>query len=120
MTRSAQLFLAVVLAVLAVAVAPPAASPHIGTPRWSMTTLMTRLDGARVTIGSWRGRVRTESTLCSGEGTGVRWNGVRHWRHFICTWTTFRAGGLDRDVTFRVHTLTRSLYVLTSAHFGAS
>jgi hypothetical protein len=111
---------AVTLAALLVVLAPPAATAHRGAPLWSLSTLMRRINGTPVSVGSWNGRVRPGATLCSGEGSVGRWGGVSHWRHFICTWTTFHAGALDRDMTFRVHTLSRTRFLITSAHWGAT
>ena len=99
----------------------PSTSAHEGAPMWSLPLVMSRIDGARVTIGKWSRREQIASTLCSGEGHGKRWTGLRHWRHFACTWTVFdQRKGVDRDVTFRVHTLTATRFLITSAHFGSS
>ena len=96
------------------------ATAHAGTPTWSLRTVLSRIDGARVRIGAWSGRVQAASTLCSGDGRGFRWSGTRHWRHFTCTWTVLDVhGGVDRDVTFRVHTLTAKRFAITNARFGA-
>lgn len=96
------------------------ASAHAGTPLWSIEAVTSRIDGAKVVIGRWRGRVQADTTLCNGEGRGSRWDGVRHWRHFTCTWTVFdRQGLVDRDVTFRVHPLTRTRFLINDARFGA-
>lgn len=110
----------VVAAFVAAALLAAQADAHTGAPEWSVPTLLERIDGARVSVGSWSGRVQSESTLCNGEGPGRRWRGIRHWRHFTCTWTIVsrrRAG--DRDVTFRVHTLTARRYRITNERFGA-
>ena len=99
-------------------VAPAAA--HAGTPMWSTEAVSSRIDGAKVVIGRWRGRVHEDTTLCNGEGRGSRWGGVRHWRHFTCTWTVFdRQGRVDHDVTFRVHPLTSTRFLINDARFGA-
>jgi hypothetical protein len=110
-----------VAAMLAAALPVREAAAHAGTPQWSLARLLGRIDGARVSVGSWSGRVQTPSTLCSGEGRGARWDGKRHWRHFTCTWTVFDRNHFgDRDVTFRVHTLTMKRYRITDARFGPS
>ncbi|MFL6007956.1 MAG: hypothetical protein ACJ744_17090 [Gaiellaceae bacterium] len=107
-------------ALVAAAQIPPAADAHRGTPEWSLPTLLSRIGGARVSVGSWSGRVQAASTLCNGEGRGRKWSGMRHWRHFTCTWTVFdRRSAGERDVTFRVHTLTTRRYRITNARFGA-
>ena len=113
-----------VATVLAVATAlssatAPRAGAHRGAPFWSHQKVMARVDGAAVVIGRWKGRVDAPSTLCSGDGRGASWSGARHWRHFTCTWTIFKSGGqIDRDVTFRLHTVTTNRFVITSARFG--
>jgi len=108
------------LAAVAAAALAPSATAHAGAPNWSVPRVMSRIDGARVAIGGWSRRVQTESTLCSGDGQARRWSGVRHWKHFVCTWTVFDSGGVDRDVTFRVHTLTARRFLITDPHFGSS
>jgi hypothetical protein len=106
-------------AVLATALLAPSVEAHPGAPMWSLGVVLSRIDGARISVGPWSARVQTASTLCSGDGRGRRWLGMRHWRHFTCTWTVFdRKGGVGRDVTFRVHTLTARRYVIEAARFG--
>jgi hypothetical protein len=107
-------------ALAAVAAALPAhgAHAHAGAPGWSVPWLLARVDGGRVSVGSWSGRVQSSSTLCSGEGLGRRWAGMRHWRHFTCTWTVIGRRGAARDVTFRVHALTMRRYRITDSRFG--
>jgi hypothetical protein len=110
----------VIAALVAFVVAAPAADAHTGAPEWSLPTLLERIDGARVSVGSWSGHVQSASTLCNGEGRGRRWSGMRHWRHFTCTWTVIgRRSVGERDVTFRVHTLTARRYRITNERFGA-
>jgi hypothetical protein len=120
MTRRLAAGASVWLATVAAAcVCTPAADAHSGAPMWSIARTMERIDGAKLAIRRWSARVRSATTLCNGEGRGARWRGVRHWRHFTCTWTVFdRKGLVDRDVTFRVHTLTARRYVITDARFG--
>jgi hypothetical protein len=65
---------------------------------------MKKIDGARAIIGSRPVRIRAETTLCSGSGTPGGTDEVRRWRVFDCTYTTF-AGGIDRDLEFRVDVL---------------
>jgi hypothetical protein len=122
MTRRLAAGLSVWLAAAAAVCACAAtASAHAGAPRWSIARTMERIDGAKIVIRRWRARVRSETTLCNGDGRGARWAGVRHWRHFTCTWTVFdRKGLVDRDVTFRVHALTATRFVITDARFGAT
>ena len=81
--------------------------------------MLERIDGSKVIVGRWSGRVDTDSTLCSGNGRARMWSGRRHWRHFTCTWTVFdRRGGLDRDVTFAVHVVSRRRFEIARARFG--
>ena len=102
MTVARHLAVAAVAALLAVTVPVERAEAH-GGPQWSLSWLMSRIKGSRVSVGPWSGRVQIPSTLCSGEGRGGRWAGVRHWRHYTCTWTVFAPGSRgERDVTFRV------------------
>ena len=111
----------VTVVALAVLVCAPTAPAHRNAPVWSLSILMSRIDGARVLIGGWSRKVQIASTLCSGEGAGRRWSGVRHWKHFQCTWTVFdRKQSIARDVTFRVHTLAAKRFLITSAHFGST
>jgi hypothetical protein len=112
--------LALVAALAVVLAVGSAASAHRNAPRWTIPWLMKRISGASVRVGTWSGRVEPASTLCSGEGPAVRWGGIGHWRHFMCTWTTFSPGGIGRDVTFRVHTITARRFVITDAHFGSN
>jgi hypothetical protein len=115
----ARLTFAAAAVVLAGALAAPAGTQR-ATPMWSIALLMSRIDGAKVVIGRWSARVQSSTTLCNGEGRSRRWDGVRHWRHFTCTWTVFdRTRLVDRDVTFGVSTLTRTRFRITNAHFGA-
>jgi hypothetical protein len=106
-------------AVASAFVAASSASAHRHAPRWTVPWLMKRISGATVHVGTWKGRVEAQSTLCSGEGPAVRWGGIGHWRHFMCTWTTFAPGGISRDVTFRVHTITARRFLITNARFGS-
>jgi hypothetical protein len=112
--------LAVACATVALAFVPTAGA-HQGAPMWSIPRVMSELDGDKVVIRHWSARVRADTTLCSGEGRSGRWRGMRHWRHFTCTWTVFdRKGLVDRDVTFRVHTLRTGRCLITDARFGAA
>jgi hypothetical protein len=109
------------VAFCAVAATAGDAAAHRGGGKWSLTTVMRQIDGAKVTIRRWSARVRSAGTLCSGDGRGVVRRGTRRWPHFTCTWTVFnRRGGYDRDVTFRVHVLGTRRFVITDARFGPS
>jgi hypothetical protein len=114
-----RLAFAAVAATLATVLLTPSSTAHAEAPTWSLRAVLSRIDGARVSVRSWSARVQSGSTLCSGEGSARRWSGIRHWRHFTCTWTVFnRNGTVARDVTFRVHTLTTRRYVISDARFG--
>jgi hypothetical protein len=119
--RRSALVAAAFVGLCVIATSAPDAAAHRGGGKWSLTTVMRRIDGAKVTIRRWSGRVRSVSTLCSGDGRGVIQRGTRRWQHFTCTWTVFnRRGGYDRDVTFRTHVLGTGRFVITDARFGAS
>ena len=104
----------VVLGLLAVT-APAAAHdvPHF----WSVTKVMRVTDDARVRVGKSVVRIHAETTLCAGQGTSRRLRGVRQWRHFVCTYTTFTRRGVGRDLDFRVHVLGVRRFVITDAHW---
>jgi hypothetical protein len=87
---------------------------------WTTQTVVSRIDGAKIVIRRWSGRVQSATTLCSGLGASARWGNERHWRHFTCTWTPVeRSGRVDRDVTFRVHALHANRFRITDPHFGS-
>lgn len=112
---------ALMVPVMAVAVAlamqAPVAESHPTRWVWSYSTLIQRIDGARVTLSGRRVLVNRELVICNGEGRTRRFRGARGWSHFTCTQTLFR-NGLDRDVTFRVHVRGRSLFAITNARYG--
>jgi hypothetical protein len=72
---------------------------------WSVPKVMRAIDGVRLPVGRTAVRINAESSLCTGEGKARRRRGVRQWRHFWCTYTTFTRRGIGRDVEFRVHVL---------------
>jgi len=109
-------------AVSAIACAFAAGAPAANAqPRswWTLKTVLSRIDGAKVIVGRWSGRVDADSTLCSGNGRALVRTRRRHWRHFTCTWTVFdRRGAVDRDVTFAVHVLAGRRFAITRGRFG--
>jgi len=105
----------VVLVVLLLAAAPAAAGGSASY--WSIGKLLRRLDGARIPVGTRTMRVNSESTLCAGRGTSIRREGVRRWRRFVCTYTTFTKTGVDRDLDFRVVVRNRTRYTIHDAHW---
>jgi hypothetical protein len=94
--------------------AAPAAA-HDGRFFWSVAKVMRATDDVRLRVGTTFVRIDEATTLCSGQGTSRRRNGVRRWRHFLCTYTTRR--GLGRDVEFRVHVLGLRRFVITDARW---
>ena len=84
--------------VVAASSAAPAAAEASATPRWTLAAMLSRIDGAKVIVGRWSGRVDASSTLCSGDGRGALWAGRRHWSRFTCTWTVFDREGAVDDV----------------------
>jgi hypothetical protein len=116
LTRST-LAVAVVAAGLIVGTAAPLADAHRSSWTWSYSVLVDRIAGAPVRFHERRFRISRDLVICSGEGSGVRRGSIRRWRHFICTQTLFRHG-IDQDVTFRVHVLGRTRYVVTDVQYG--
>jgi hypothetical protein len=108
--------LGVVLILLSVALAAPAAA-HVRGAFWPTAKAMRAVDDARVRIGTRVVLVNVETTLCSGEGPAIRRRGVRVWKHFRCTYTTFTPTGPGRDVEFRVHALDARRIAITNARW---
>jgi hypothetical protein len=108
--------LGVVLMLLSFVLVAPAAGHERGAS-WPAAKTMRVVDGKRVRVGASVVRVDVETTLCSGEGRGTRRGGVRVWRHFRCTFTTFTALGPGRDVEFRVHPLDARRVAITDARW---
>jgi hypothetical protein len=107
--------LGVVLAVVLLFATPAGADASV--PYWSIGKVLRRLDGARIHVGTRVVRVDSETTLCAGQGPSVRRRGVRMWRRFVCTYTTFTKGGVDRDIDFRVQVRSATRYTVTDAHW---
>jgi hypothetical protein len=87
---------------------------------WSVAKVMRVTDDARVRVGTSVVRINADTTLCAGQGTSRRRRGVRRWRHFVCTYTTFTPRGIGRDVDFRVHVLGVRRFVITDARWVAA
>ena len=96
-----------------------AASASAATsPRyWSTAKVLRQLDGEKVKVGTRIVRLRSATTLCAGQGTSVRRHGIRLWRRFVCTYTTFTKAGVGRDLDFRVRTITATRYAVWDAHW---
>ena len=98
-------------------VRPPRTEPAVTTaaessgPAWPVAKVMRRIDGASVTVGGTRVRIRTATALCSGVGPSRQVGGEARWPAFDCTYTLF-ARGIDRDLEFRVDVVDRRRYRL--------
>jgi hypothetical protein len=90
---------AALLILIALATAAPAAAVSVGS-YWSVAKVMHKIDGVRVRAGAKVVRIQSETTLCAGTGPSIRVHGVRRWRRFACTFTTFSRNGVDRDLEF--------------------
>ena len=97
-------------------VAAPATATTAGR-YWSTAKVLRRLDGAKVSVGARVVRVRSATTLCAGQGTSIRRHGIRLWRRFVCTYTTFTKAGVDRDLDFRVRTISGTRFAVWDAHW---
>jgi hypothetical protein len=84
---------------------------------WPVAKVMARIDDAHVSVGGRRIRVVSASTLCSGEGRSLRRRGIRMWRLFACTYTTFTKRGVDRDLDFRVRIRDARRFTIFDAHW---
>jgi hypothetical protein len=105
------------LAIAALALAPGARA-HDTRSAWPYRTLILRIAGEPVALPDRRIRVDRDLVICSGDGTPIRRRGVRRWKHFTCTQVAFDRNGVDRDVTFRVHVLDQTRFLITSARYG--
>jgi hypothetical protein len=84
---------------------------------WPMTKLMRSIDSVRVRVGARVVRIQSETTLCSGEGRPIRRRGIRMWRRFSCTYTTFTKQGVGRDLEFRVDIVSVTRFVIRDVHW---
>ena len=107
--------LTLILAVLALV---PQARTHDTRAAWPYRILIVRIAGHYVTPLGRRIRVDRDLVICSGDGTPIRRLGVRRWKHFTCTQTVFDQSGVDRDITFRVHVLDRTRFIITNVRYG--
>jgi hypothetical protein len=117
MLRGMRAGVVLVALALVAAAASTADAAQSAVPFWSMDKVLRKLDGDWVRVGSRRVKIHSETTLCSGRGASVRRNGVRMWRRFLCTYTTFTKAGVDRDLEFRVRVLSRTRYAVWDAHW---
>jgi hypothetical protein len=93
------------------------ATAAAGTWFWSIPKVLRLIDDTRVHVGSKTVRIHRETTLCAGSGASIRRDGVKRWRRFVCTFTTFTKRGLDRDLDFRVLVTGRRRFRLVDAHW---
>jgi hypothetical protein len=84
---------------------------------WSVAKVMRMTDDVRIRVGDRPVRIDADTTLCSGQGPSRRRSGVRRWRHFVCTYTTFTPRGVGRDLEFRVHVLGIRRFVIDDARW---
>jgi hypothetical protein len=107
--------LGVVLAVVLLLATPTSA--QASASYWSIGKVLRQLDGDKIRVGTRTVRVHSDTTLCAGQGPSVRRRGVRMWRRFVCTYTTFTKGGVDRDIDFRVLVRSATRYAVSDAHW---
>ena len=108
--------LGVVLILLLLVVAAPCKA-HTGGAHWPVSKVMRTLDGDRVRVLSTVVRIDSGTTLCSGEGRATRRQGIPTWKHFQCTFTSFRRGVPWRDLEFRVHALDARRITITNSRW---
>jgi hypothetical protein len=104
--------------VLAMLAHAPEARAHDTRSAWPYVTLIARIDGKFVPLPNRRIRIDRDLVICTGEGTPIRRGGVRRWKHFTCTQTLFDRNRVDRDITFRIHVLNRTAFLITNARYG--
>lgn len=115
--HAAMLRRGVVLFLMSFVVTSPAAAHELGA-FWPANKAMRTVDDKRIRVGSTVVRVNVETTLCSGEGRVKRQRGLRTWKHFRCTFTTFTpSGGVGRDLEFRVHAVDVRRIAITDARW---
>jgi hypothetical protein len=102
---------------LACLLLPASAAAHRRAPYWSLAEVMERIEKARLVTPGRVVRIDMSTTLCSGSGASIRRRGVRRWRHFDCTYTTFTRGSVGRDVAFRVHPVGRRRFLITNVRW---
>ena len=105
----------VLVALCLLAATPSAAASAEGY--WSSAKLLHKLDRARVVVGGRTVRIRSATTLCAGRGKSIRRRGIRLWSRFVCTYTTFTKGGVDRDLDFRVRIRSATRFTLWDVHW---
>jgi hypothetical protein len=112
-----KLLLVAMLAASVALGAPSATRAHVGPWRWSVVYAIRTIDHARMKVGARVLRVDSASTLCSGEGSGLRQRGELRWTRFSCTYSAFIGDGIY-DCDFRVHVLGPRRFAITQAHWA--
>jgi hypothetical protein len=95
------------LVLLTAATAQGADSRH-----WSLQKVMRKIDEMQIRVNRRVVRVESDSALCSGEGASIHRGGVRMWRRFACTFTTFTKRGIGRDLEFRIRITSATRFVV--------
>jgi hypothetical protein len=110
--------LGVVLIVSSIAVV---ASAAVADTRayWSVPKVIRAIDNAPVRVRGRVVRVDGDTTLCAGRGATRRVRGIRRWRLFACTYTTFSKRKVDRDLDFKVRVLDARRFVISDARWVA-
>jgi hypothetical protein len=106
-----------VLAILLIVLSAAPSTALASVPYWSIRKVLHRIDGKRIRVGTRTVRIDSDTALCSGRGPSIVREGLRRWRRFDCTYTTFTRAGVDRDVEFRVRVLGRLRYAIYDAHW---
>jgi len=106
----------VVLVALSLLAAAPPAEGASGR-YWSTAKVLRKLDGAKAVVKGRAVRIHSATTLCAGRGTSIRRRGIRLWSRFVCTYTTFTKGGVDRDLDFRVRVRSATRFTIWDAHW---
>jgi hypothetical protein len=108
--------LGIVVIMSAIAFGAPAAAADVRA-YWSVAKVMRAIDNARIHIGGRVVRVDSDTTLCGGRGAVRTVRGIRRWRLFACTYTTFTKQIVGRDLDFRVRTRDARRFVITDARW---
>jgi hypothetical protein len=111
-----RLRIGVVLSLLVLFTAAPAQGAD--ARYWSLEKVMRRIDETQIRVNRRSIRIESDSALCSGEGASIRRGGVRMWRRFACTFTTFTKRGIDRDLEFRLRTTSATRFVAFDARWA--
>jgi hypothetical protein len=108
--------LGVALIVASITLTAPAAAVDVRA-YWPHARLMRAIDNAPIHIRDRVLRVDRETTLCAGLGASRRVRGIRRWRLFACTYTTFAKQGVDRDLDFRVRVVDAQRFTISDARW---